>query len=170
MGSVGVSVDTSELDRIIAGLSVLDVGLDAAAKHVIKPETLDRYQGDAQQMVATAVYLAYSPSVYERTFELLSSVGAVEISNDPPTAGIVIDRTADNMAAGKPRDVAYARFFLPKEYGGAANSSNSFLNKHLVKHPDIAPERDFLALWMQIFGAMVPDELEVLIDAEILRL
>ncbi|MBE7466759.1 MAG: hypothetical protein HS116_25090 [Planctomycetes bacterium] len=106
----------------------------------------------AKNAVLSAVYAAYSPRDYDRTFELLDSVGAVAIQQEPPTAGIVISLGDDGRAIRPPGDVHYARFFLPAEYGSAANSANSFVSASAV------PERDFLAVWIQVFGDLIPRE------------
>ncbi|MBE7467508.1 MAG: hypothetical protein HS116_28875 [Planctomycetes bacterium] len=106
----------------------------------------------AKNAVLSSVYAAYNQREYERTFELLDSVGAVEIQSEPPAAGIVISLGDAGRAVRPPGDVHYARFFLPAEYGSAANSANSFVSAAAV------PERDFLAVWIQIFGDLIPRE------------
>lgn len=149
------------LTQTKAWLTRRKAGLKKAVATLAQPESLVRYHSDANRIVEAVVYAAYDPGVYQRTFELLSSVGAVQISQDPPVAGVTIDLTDGARAILPPGDVNYARFMLPAGYGSAANANNSFLNGK-------APlPRDFFAVWLEHFGHLVPADVQDAVDREL---
>lgn len=133
----------------------------AAVEATTSSDALGAMETRARADVLAVVYAAYSPKVYQRTFELLAAVGAVKLDVEPPelaAAGIVINLT-DGVKAKLEEDVSYARFFLPQEAG------LSFLRNR----PGVPYLRDFFSAWEDAFGELIPLRLAAAIDKELAK-
>lgn len=86
-----------------------------------RPEVLERVQGLARIIITTDIYNAYSPTSYERTFNLLQSFLAV--ADDGETANVTLYSDPQIAPAKLLPDHSYAEFFDPK------SSKPSFLSR-----------------------------------------
>ena len=126
----------------------------ALESEITSPSALAQMQADAQQIVATVVYAAYSPSVYQRTFELISAVGAIKFVDKPPAAAVVIELTPGVTANDGQGDISYAQFMLPEM------ADRSWLRRTV---PESIP-RDFLLAWQQYFADQIPAKVSHALD------
>lgn len=148
------------LVETIAWLKAKQKGIPAAIKEeTTGTTTLTRLTRQAKSVVETVVYAAYSPAVYERTMNLLNAVGAVKLGDNPPETGICIDLTPDTIAKGTRNypnpDITYAQFFLPD------GAKPSFIPQKAM------PLRDFMGIWLNVFGELLPLEMRRAINEEL---
>lgn len=146
--AIGVTETSKWLGRIKSGIA------DAIKEEISGTETLSSMQAEAQQIVATVVYAAYDPKEYDRTFELISAVGAVQLQDDPPAAGICIELTPGVIANHGKGDISYAQFMLPDKAGKSWLATTA---------PGSIP-RDFLTVWQQYFADKIPAQLSAAIN------
>jgi hypothetical protein len=148
-----VQYDHVSLNELGARLSVAAQGsLDVLRQAIASPEALKWLQEVGTRGLTKAVYEAYSPTEYKRTYALLNGVLA-EVEEDTPDRLSVVLRLKDEdsaLHAEQPgyEGLLYARFFLPGTVGG-------WLSRTV---PQTLP-RDFVQAWIDAIHAELPERI-----------
>lgn len=137
-------------DRAMRLLARADKAFIQAPANVITgPRSQAKFTRMAKQVILNVVY-ATEPGAYERTFAILKHTEMITISASPPIAALTVRLNEETRAKLGPRDVTYARFFLPQA------SEHSFLNRTV--NPALV-QRDFFSVWSVSLLNAAPREL-----------